>query len=398
MPNEIHRMRRAADTFTRRDFARTAAGALAFGALTSPRGAAEDPAPRQFRVWAMSDPHVGTDLKHGRKSLAEAIAQSEGRGPGPGFAWDIAVCLGDFSGNQGAPQDEEGEEVVRQFGALRDHRREQVYSLAGNHDATFAHEETQWWFRKWIDPTGEHTAHSGVDPEKRPYPVEGTWERYAFRAGSLLFLMMSDRNDVGPPVGRGDRGGYPAGAVTSDTFAWWKAQVEANPDAIIVSAHHHMLKETTVASGPWEGFVKDETGAWKSNIHGYYPDGGPMGASYLYWLDDQPDAQAFERYLADHPGAIDLWLGGHSHLGPDERINGRSHIEQKWGVHFANVSALTKHHVGRHTVPMSRLFTFTEGSARVRVQCYLHTDQFRPIGWYDAAERTLELKRPFTLG
>ena len=140
--------------------------------------------------------------------------------------------------------------MVRQFGALRYHRREQIYGLAGNHDATFAHEETQWWFRKWIDPTGEHTAHSGVDPEKRPYAVEGTWERYAFRVGNLLFLMMSDRNDVGPPVGRGERGGYPAGAVTSETFAWWKAQVEANPDAIIVSAHHHMLKETTVASGP----------------------------------------------------------------------------------------------------------------------------------------------------
>lgn len=383
---------------TRREFQKTAAVGVCAG-LTSmaPKATAKSP-PRQFRLWATSDAHVGTDMKRGRQSLAEAIAQSEGRGPGPGFDWDMAVHLGDFSGNQGAPTDDEGELVVKQFGALRDHAREQFYGLAGNHDATFAHEETQWWFRKWIDPTGEHTEHSGVDPKNRPYPVEGTWERYSVRVGNLLFLMMSDRNDVGPPVGRGERGGYPAGAVTSKTFAWWKDQVTGNPDAVIVSAHHHMLKETTVASGEWEGFTKDDDGNWKSHYHGYYPQGGPKGASYLYWLDDKPDAQAFEGYLAEHPGAIDLWLGGHTHTGPDDRTGGRSHIERKWDVNFANVSALTRYHVGKTTVPMSRLFTFTEGSQEVKVQCYLHTDQFQPVGWYDAAERVIRLGKTFRMG
>ena len=60
--------------------------------------------------------------------------------------------------------------------------------------------------------------------------------------------MMSDRNDTGPPVGRGQRGGYPAGAVTGETFNWWKQHVKDDSDSIIVSAHHHMLKETTVAT------------------------------------------------------------------------------------------------------------------------------------------------------
>ncbi len=64
----------------------------------------------------------------------------------------------------------------------------------------------------------------------RPYPIEGSWERYSFRVGNLLFLMMSDRNDGGPPVGRAKRGGYPAGAVTGETFRWWKTMVEQNPD------------------------------------------------------------------------------------------------------------------------------------------------------------------------
>jgi hypothetical protein len=144
--------------------------------------------------------------------------------------------------------------------------------------------------------------------------------------------------------------------------------------------------------------VKDEQGNWKSNLHGYYADGGPMGASYLYWLGEQPDAQAFERYLAGHEGAIDLWLGGHTHTNPDDRTGGRSHIERKWGANFANVSALTRFHGRHHSAPMSRLFTFTEGSSQVRVQCYLHTSDFAPQGWYEKEERTLELGKAFRMG
>jgi Calcineurin-like phosphoesterase len=387
---------------TRREFAVRAAPALALGTLSDTLTCSAltntPQKPGVFRLWATSDAHVGTDLRHHkRESLAEAIRHSErgGEEGGPPFDWDIAVHLGDSSGNQGSPKDDEGEEVVRQFGAAEHHVREQFYNLAGNHDATFADEETQWWFRKWLDPTGENTQHSGVDPKNRPYPVEGTWERYTFRVGNLLFVMMSDRNDFGPPVGRGDRGGYPAGAVTGETFAWWKELVENNRDSVIISCHHHMLKETTVASGEWEGFVKTKDGGWQSDYHGYFPRGGPKGASYLYWLDDTPDAQAFESYLAANPGAIDLWLGGHTHTNPDDRKGGRSHIERKWDVNCVNVSALTRCHGHRHSTPMSRLFTFTEGSSKVRVECYLHTAQYKPQGWYEHVERIIDLGQPF---
>ena len=403
MPHEPLSEKRS---LTRREFTRTTCQAVMLGAAAQGLPlAAQEPAPataaspRQFRLWATSDAHVGTDLrKNGRESLADAIRQSEGFGESPGFEWDIALHLGDFSGNQGAPMDDEGEEVVRQFGALRKHAREQFYSLAGNHDATLAHEESQWWFKKWIDPEGLHTEFSKVDSKNRPYPIEGTWERYSFRVGNLLFLMMSDRNDGGPPVGRGEKGGYPAGAVTSETFGWWKDLVARNQESVIISAHHHMLKETTVVSGEWEGFKWDEERKrWRSDYHGYYEDGGPKGASYLYWLDDKPDAQAFEGYLAEHPGATDFWLGGHTHTNPEDRKNGRSHIEKKWGVHFANIAALTQSHGILHTMPMSRLFTFTEGSTEVRVQCYLHTSQFAPQGWYEPAERILEMAKPFQM-
>ncbi|MCC6174831.1 MAG: hypothetical protein IT305_05975 [Chloroflexi bacterium] len=354
------------------------------------------PPARQFRLWATSCCHVGTDLKHGRESLADAIRQSENGGAdgGPTFDWDLAVLLGDFSGSQVPPTDEEGLEVNRQLGVSRKHRREDFYPLVGNHDASGPDEPTQWWFKKWLDPTGQSTEHSGVDPRKLPYPIEGTWERYQFRVGNLLFLMMGDRNDGGPPVGRGAYGGYPSGAVTSDTFSWWRTHVEEHQDLILVSAHHHMLKETTVASGPWEGFVKNERGDWTSHYHGYYPDSGPEGASYLYYLDDTPDAQAFERYLAARPGAIDLWLGGHTHTHPDDRKGDRSHVERKWDVNFVNVAALSKYH-GRTNVPMSRLLTFTDGSSDVRVQCYLHTTDYAPQGWYLPAERMIRLGKPF---
>ncbi len=357
----------------------------------------EPPRPKQFKLWACGDSHVGTDLKRGRKSLAESIGQSEFgvKNGGPSFDWDIALHVGDLSGNQGSPDDEEGHEVVEQFAALKKHRREDFYNLAGNHDGSGPGEEMQWWFRKWVDPTGENTEFSGVDSSRRKYPVTGTWERYSFEVGNVLFLVMSDRNDGGPPVGRATRGGYPAGAVSSETFQWWKGMVESHPEHVIISAHHHMLRETTVASGPWEGFTRNADGSYKSHYHGYFPEGGPRGASYLYWLDDRPDAQAFEGYLAEHPGAMDLWFGGHTHTNPDDTRGNRSHIERKWGVNFINCAALSRFHAARTTLPMSRVLTFTEGSDEVRVQCYLHTDQHAPQGWYPKVEQQISLRRPF---
>src|ERR1044071_9062666 len=229
-------------------------------------------APREFRVWVFSDAHVGTDKDAGRESLAEAIRQSESPS---GFDWDIALDLGDLSGAQGTPKDAEGEEVVRQLGALNRHRREQIYDLSGNLDRSGLDEPQAWWWRKWVDPTDEHTEFSHVDPTKRPFSIEGTWERYSFRVGNLLFLMMSDINEPTQKVGRGTLGGNPGGVVSGETFRWWKRMVETNRSSVIISAHHYVLKDTTVASGAWEGMQRGEDGAWKPRYHGYFPAGTP---------------------------------------------------------------------------------------------------------------------------
>jgi hypothetical protein len=276
---------------------------------------------KEFRVWVWADAHVGTDKKNGRDSLAEAIRQSESPS---GFDWDMALDLGDVSGEQGTPKDAEGEELVRQFAVLKRHRREQIYDLSGNHDRSGLDEPPAWWWRKWIDPTGEHTEFSHVDAAKRPFPIDGTWERYSIRAGNLLFLMMSDINEPTQKVGRGTLGGNPGGVVSGETFRWWKRMVEENPSSIIVSAHHYVLKDTTVASGEWEGMQRAKDGTWKPRYHGYFPQGTPQGASFLYWVDSKPDSAAFEKVLEAVPARVDLWLGAHTHTNPDDTAGNRT--------------------------------------------------------------------------
>ncbi|MCC6389035.1 MAG: metallophosphoesterase [Bryobacterales bacterium] len=350
--------------------------------------------PRKFRVWVFSDAHVGTDLRGGRESLAIALRQSESPG---GFPWDIALDLGDVSGAQGTPKDEEGRELVRQFGALKHHRREEIYDLSGNHDRSGLDEPQAWWWRKWVDPTGEHTEFSGIDASKRPFPTNGTWERYSFRAGNLLFLMMSDINEPTQKIGRGTLGGNPAGVVSGETFRWWKRMVEENPTSIIITAHHYVLKNTTVASGDWEGMTRTKEG-WKSRYHGYFPQGSPQGASYLYWVDSQRDSGAFEKVLDSLPGRVGLWLGAHTHTSPEDTYGGRSHVERRWGTAFINVAALTKYHTSPETAfPRSWLLTFTDGSEEATAQCYLHGDEFAPQGWYPKLDRTIRLAKPFRM-
>src|SRR5258708_23239400 len=357
----------AAPERSRREFL-TAITALSLSATLSGNALrAENPVhaaadkPKTFQVWVFSDAHVGRDMKYGpRESLAEAIRQSESAS---GFDWEIALDLGDMSGDVGLPKDPEGDEIARQFGALKKHRREQIYDLSGNHDRSGLDEPQAWWWRKWLDPTGEHTEFSHVDASKRPFPIDGTWDRYSFRAGNLLFLMMRDINEPTQKVGRGTYGGNPSGVVSGETFRWWKRMVEENPRSIIISAHHYMLKNTTVASGEWEGFQRDANGAWKEHYHGYWPQSTPQGASHLYWVDSKQDSGAFENFLGAAPGRVDLWLGGHTHTKPDGTYGGQSHTEPPRGTTLINTAELTRDMGGPEKIgPRRWLLSFTDGA------------------------------------
>ncbi len=345
-----------------------------------------------LRLWASGCAHVSFDKKHGRESLADAIRQSE-----RDFDWDIGVNVGDFSAAFGLPTGEEGDEILRQFKALSKHNREDIYTICGNHDRNAPHETEAHWFRRYIDPLGENTALSGVDRSKMKYTPVGTWERYYFDVGNIRFLMMSDVNEKSQPKGRGELGGNPGGVVTTETFDWWVDQVQSNhKDKIIVTAHHYLLKDTTVATGEWEGMKKDKDGNWKTDYHGYYADGTPHAASYLYWVAGKGGQGQFEKWLANHPGCVDLWLGGHTHTNPDDRHGGKSHIEQRYGgTTFVNVSALTRWFVKDHAMPHSRLITFEDGSDVVSIDCYMHTDEYRSRGFYRDKSTEIPLSKPY---
>ena len=338
-----------------------------------------------------------------RRKLSIGGAKSE-RGGGtegagaPPFDWDICINVGDYSAAFGPPNDEEGAEIVCQFGALEHHRREQVYSVCGNHDRDHLGEPEGRWFRTWIDPMGENTATSGVDRRRYPYPVHGTWERYRFDVGNIRFLMMSDVNEQSQALGRGPLGGNPGGVVSAETFDWWADMVErSRGDRIVVTVHHYVLKETTVASGEWEGMKNGPDGAWQTDYHGYYAKGTPHGASYLYWVASAEDSGRFERYLEDRPGAVDLWFGGHTHTNSHDERGGKSHIETRYGgTTFINAAALTRFFVQDHAMPHSRVPTFRPGSRDARIRCTMPTAEHRPAGRYEAKERRIMLGKPFT--
>jgi hypothetical protein len=211
--------------------------------------------------------------------------------------------------------------------------------------------------------------------------------------------MMSDRNDLPVPVGRGKRGGYPAGAVTRETFEWWRDRVESNHDSIIICAHHHMLRETTVGSGDWEGVIKKPDGSYEAPLPTVFKKtrASPSRALRIFTISTTSPRPWPSSAISKH-------IQGRSICGseatrttnPDDDFNDRTHIERKWGATFINCCALTRFHGSERSRPMSRLLTFTEGGAEVRVQCYLHTDTHAPQGWYPKAERVIQLGKPFT--
>ena len=110
----------------------------------------------------------------------------------------------------------------------------------------------------------------GCHPSLRARPGCG-------QVGNILFLMMSDIHEPTQSPGRGVLGGNPGGVVSGETFCWWVDKVESNQDKIIVTAHHYVLEDTTVAFGDWEGMRRGPNGRWKTHSHGYKQLGTPRG-------------------------------------------------------------------------------------------------------------------------
>ena len=48
-------------------------------------------------------------------------------------------------------------------------------------------------------------------------------------------------------------------------------------------------------------------------------------------------------------------------------------------------------------VPRSWLLTFTDGTNEVRAQCYLHSSDYAPQGWYPKFDRVIQLSKLFKM-
>ncbi len=217
-----------------------------------------------FRLWAFGDAHVGTDRQFGRESLAEAIRQSEfgGAQGGPSFGWDIAV------GRR--------RHVRRASQPARRRRR------AGGPPAAL----------RCCASTGVKTSTRCAETTTAvdfPSPTPG-----GGRSGSIRWACTPNIPGSTPQLGRyqvtrdlgtllvpggqpalpdaqrpqravADRSAgarwaaTPAGWSPPRRFEWWANMVEQNRDSIIITVHHYVLKDTTVASGEWEGCAAART-------------------------------------------------------------------------------------------------------------------------------------------
>jgi hypothetical protein len=119
---EQQAMRSPSSKMTRRRFVRDSAAGITL-ANVAPGLAADAPAAKQLRLWAIGDARrhrsAAAASRWPRPFGSRSRAARTARRPSD---WDIAISVGDFSGNQRPPEDDEGAEVVRQYAAATKHR------------------------------------------------------------------------------------------------------------------------------------------------------------------------------------------------------------------------------------------------------------------------------------
>jgi len=108
---------------------------------------------RTCRVWVFQTPRRN-DLLHGRESL---VISSPSIRESRGSTGTLHLTLATFQGLKELLKDEEGRGL---FGSLDSFRIIVVKTSTTfwrKHDRSGLDESQAWWWRKWIDPTGEHS-------------------------------------------------------------------------------------------------------------------------------------------------------------------------------------------------------------------------------------------------
>ena len=359
--------------------------------------------PKTFTLWATSDAHVVREAMGEscnpdavpRESMRIAVEQADSD---EGFHYDIGVQLGDLL-DYDYETIESFQKYLSQL-SFSSKDRHYWYHAGGNNDENSVLNDgvsiDNEYYRRYIDPVGEFTATSGIDNNRRPYPVTGTYERYYFDVGNIRFLFLSDRNDLPAPYGRGEGGFFVDGAITLDTYKWFVDQVIKNPDRIIVVCCHHPLKDTTL------GTAMDES--WKRMyMSGYNPENKNNPAARLQTVlhqvydVDSFDSPKFNNLLSQNTGVVDMWVSGHVHHMLEEVFNGKGKYAYAYGGHHFNVGTICRfrHHI-IFLSAQSTLFTFTEGSSQFDSKVYVHDHPSVKQGFYEPEHRILTLKKGFS--
>lgn len=319
---------------------------------------------KQFRVLMAGCPHPQSDLGYSRESITLGLECNV-----HGLDCDIAVINGDFSSGSSAvstpTDDAEGLAVKNQLCSNKWLTRNKIYTIRGNHDAGDLNYN---WYNKWVDNRGENTATSGVDNSLRPYALNYLTDdcEYFFN-GTLLFILLNDRNEMGSPCGRsGNTGGFPSGTISRVT---WNAIVNLINTYYtthnIFICNHHLPKDTTIATGDNEGV----------NGGFHVANGILVGTGRLesIWDDSNStytDSTEIINWLNANQGKIFMWIGTHTHYLVNETYNGRSSYILKYGTHFLNTGSLSRHHIPKGQDSISRLFVFHKGSTTLNILQY----------------------------
>jgi hypothetical protein len=333
---------------------------------------------RNFVAWVSGCPHVPADTSNGRSAVSSAISDVESSKVS---RVDVAFCLGDFSTNQNpteiATYATEGVDCATQLGSGTNKiNRNKIYTLRGNHDPGDGQND---WYDRYIDRNGVNTAFSGVTDALRPFPIQNkTADYYSITTGNVIWLVLDDINHGAQPCGRsGGSGGFPAGSTSLAAYNWWVSMIENNPGKIIITCAHHLLKNTTIATGDNEGV--------NGGYHG--SSGQAIGSGRLHNVITDFNANTYEAdqtrfmdYLAVHPGACSIWLGAHTHYNVGETYSGRGYTTTVNGCAFVNVGTLSRHH-GTPKNPQSKFLTFTVGSNQVMMNNFVHDTSYQNIGY-----------------
>lgn len=342
----------------------------------------QHPAPKTLSIWMTGCWHTPKDVAQiAEYPFTNAYNQINGIVP-----YDLIFALGDFDSKQAFPtgSDPDIQDVIDDINVL-DNTGE-LYTIAGNHDAG---DNNMDWF---LAAAWDDISHATEPFEKLGQTVGMEWERYYLKLGNLLVIMLSDRNDLPFPVGRGgsvEAGGHPSGAVTQSTFDWMEELILAHPDYNIITCHHNLPRETTAATGEGEGDL----------YHG--PSGIPEGRGALWSVYDEDLVSSddgtfqFSNFYQANPNTVIAHFGIHTHTTVDVSHFGRTIHEVVDGVNFVNVGALTKRHATDNSHPFSSFINLTKDSSDLIIKPYKHDTQDFSQGFYAPGEVTIQLKYPY---